>query len=94
MRQHRVIRRERTQDVAGEEHADQRQMGGEPRHQIADRDLGDPQPVGDVGQDAHHDEFTHAGSMKKRSLPCHPRMAGPDMTVPLLFFSSSRRNIH
>lgn len=60
MRQHRVIRRERTQDVAGEEHADQRQMDGEPRHQIADRDLGDPQPVGDVGQDAHDHEIAHA----------------------------------
>lgn len=35
-----------------------------------------------------------AGSVKKRSLPCRPRMAEPDMTVPLLFFSSSRRNIH
>lgn len=34
------------------------------------------------------------GSVKKRSLPCCPRMAEPDMTVPLLFFSSSRRNIH
>lgn len=60
MRQHRIIRRERAQDVAGEEHADQRQMGGEPRHQIADRDLGDPQPVGDVGQDAHDHEIAHA----------------------------------
>lgn len=26
------------------------------------------------------------GSVKKRSLPCRPRMAKPDMTVPLLFF--------
>lgn len=61
--------------------------------------------MGDVGQDATTTKLlmpstkldaisVATGSVKKRSLPCCPRMAEPDMTVPLLFFSSSRRNIH
>lgn len=105
MRQHRVIRRERTQDVAGEEHA------GNVRW-VANRDTRLPTVTSETRNpwamsgrmptttkslmpSTKLDAISVAtGSVKKRSLPCHPRMAEPDMTVPLLFFSSSRRNIH
>lgn len=105
MRQHRVIRRERTQDVAGEEHA------GNVRW-VANSDTRLPTVTSETrnpwAMSGRMPTTTKSlmpstkldaisvttGSVKKRSLPCRPRMAEPDMTVPLLFFSSSRRNIH
>lgn len=97
MRQHRVIRRERAQDVAGEEHA------GNVRW-VANRDTRLPTVTSETrnpwAMSGRMPTTTKslmpstkldaisvtAGSVKKRSLPCRPRMAEPDMTVPLLLF--------
>lgn len=105
MRQHRVIRRERAQDVAGEEHAGNVRWvaNSDTRLPTVTSETRNPWAMSgrmptttkSLMPSTKLDAISvTAGSVKKRSLPCRPRMAEPDMTVPLLFFSSSRRDIH
>lgn len=105
MRQHRVIRRERAQDVAGEEHA------GNVRW-VANSDTRLPTVTSETrnpwAMSGKMPTTTNSlipstkldaisvttGSVKKRSLPLPPTDGGTGHDHTPAVFSSSRRNIH